>query len=94
MPQVCHIGIGEIPWHLMDYHNTMLNLFEQFEATQAKLEKDNLLKLSMPQSPTYYVEAFLDGNLEWTEWAYDDDELQRLKNDAIDCGFTFTVEEC
>jgi len=77
----------------MDYHHTMLNLFEQFEAEQTKLEKDNLLKLSMPQSSTYYVQAFLDGNLEWTEWAYDDNELQRLKNDAIDCGFTFTVEE-
>jgi hypothetical protein len=77
----------------MDFHNYSLRLFEHFEATQAKLEKDNLLKLSMPQSSTYYVEAFLDGNLEWTEWAYDDNELQRLKNDAIDCGFTFTVEK-
>ena len=75
----------------MDYHNTMLRLFERFEATQAKLEKENLLKLSVPQCQTYYVEAFLDGNLEWTEWAYNKNELQRLKNDAIDCGFTFTV---
>ena len=53
----------------MDYHNTMLRLFERFEATHAKLEKENLLKLSVPQCQTYYVEAFLDGNLEWTEWA-------------------------
>ena len=77
----------------MDYHNYMLNLFEQFEATQAKLEKDSLLKLSIPKSSTYYVEAFLDGNLEWTEWAYNDKELQRLKNDALYDGLTFAVEE-
>jgi len=40
-----------------------------------------------------YIEAFFDGNLEWTEYAYTERELQNLKNDAIDCGFTFTVEE-
>jgi len=77
----------------MDYHHAMLNLFEAFEQSQDKLEAGNFLKLSRVSSPTYYVEAFLDENLEWTEYAYTERELQNLKNDAIDCGFTFTVEE-
>jgi len=78
---------------MLDNHHTMLNLFEDFERTQDKLEASNLLKLSQVSSPTYYIEAFFDGNLEWTEYAYTERELQNLKNDAIDCGFTFTVEE-
>jgi len=78
---------------MLDYHHTWLNLFDEFQATQDKLEESNLLKLSRVSSPTYYVEAFLDENLEWTEYAYTERELQNLKNDAIDCGFTFTVEE-
>lgn len=78
----------------MDYHYTMLNLFEAFEQSQDKLEAGNLLKLSYVSSPSYYVEAFLGESLEWTEYAYTERELQALKNDAIDCGFTFTVEEC
>jgi hypothetical protein len=79
---------------MLDNHHSMLNLFEDFERTQDKLEASNLLKLSQVSSPTYYIEAFLDENLEWTEYAYTERELQNLKNDAIDCGFTFTVEEC
>lgn len=78
---------------MLDNHHSMLNLFEDFERTQDKLEAENLLKLSRVSSPTYYVEAFLDESLEWTEYAYTERELQNLKNDAIDCGFTFTVEE-
>jgi len=78
---------------MLGYHHTWLNLFDEFQATQDKLEAGNLLKLSRVSSPTYYVEAFLDESLEWTEYAYDERELQNLKNDAIDCGFTFTVEE-
>ena len=89
---------AEIARHLrfntmLGYHHTWLNLFDEFQATQDKLEAGNLLKLSRVSSPTYYVEAFLDESLEWTEYAYTDRELQNLKNDAIDCGFTFTVEE-
>ncbi len=78
---------------MLGYHHTWLNLFDEFQATQDKLEAGNLLKLSRVSSPTYYIEAFLDENLEWTEYAYTERELQALKNDAIDCGFTFTVEE-
>jgi len=78
----------------MDNHNYMLGLFESFQNLQDKMEKCNLLKLPVLSEPTFYVEAFFDGNLEWTEYAYTDRELQNLKNDAIDCGFTFTVEKC
>ena len=78
---------------MLDYHHTWLNLFDEFQATQDKMERCNLLKLPVFSEPTYYVEAFFDGNLEWTEYAYTERELQNLKNDAIDCGFTFTVEE-
>ena len=73
----------------------MLNLFESFERHQDELQSRNsLLALDAVQSPTFYIEAFFDGNLEWTEYAYTERELQNLKNDAIDCGFTFTVEKC
>jgi len=45
-----------------------------------------------PQS-RYYVEASLDGKLEWTEWAYTTHERDQLVQDAKDCGFSYTVEE-
>ena len=94
MPYYVH---GRDPEHQtplkMDNHNYMLGLFESFQNLQDKMEKCNLLKLPVLSEPTFYVEAFFDGNLEWTEYAYTDRELQNLKNDAIDCGFTFTVEE-
>jgi len=78
---------------VLDYHHTWLNLFDEFQATQDKLEAGNFLKLSRVSSPTYYIEAFFDGNLEWTEYAYNERELQDLKDQAISCSFTFTVKE-
>ncbi len=78
----------------MDFHNQRLNLFESFERFQDKLEADNLLKLQQSEpSSRYYVEASLNGKREWTEWAYDEHELDLLKQDAKDCGFAYTVEE-
>lgn len=77
----------------MDNHNYMLGLFESFQNLQDKMDKQNLLKLPVLSESTYYIEAFFDGNLEWTEYAYTERELQNLIDDAIDCGFTFTVEE-
>jgi len=71
----------------------MLGLFESFQNLQDKMDDQNLLKLSVLSEPTYYIEAFFDGELEWTEYAYTERELQNLKNDAIDCGYTFNVEE-
>jgi len=78
----------------MDAFNQRLNLFESFERFQDQLEADNLLKLQQSEpSSRYYVEASLNGKREWTEWAYDEHELDLLKQDAKDCGFAYTVEE-
>ena len=77
---------------MLDYHHTMLNLFESFERHQDELQSRNsLLALDAVPSPTFYIEAFFNGDLEWTEYAYSERELQNLKNDAIDSGCTFTV---
>tara|TARA_R100000995_G_scaffold41825_2_gene19490 strand:+ start:2133 stop:2390 length:258 start_codon:yes stop_codon:yes gene_type:complete len=77
---------------MLGYHHTSLNLFEAFERHQDELQSRNsLLALDAAPSHTFYVEAFFNGNPEWTEYAYDERELQNLKNDAIDSGCTFTV---
>ena len=77
---------------MLGYHHTMLNLFESFERHQDELQSRNsLLALDVVPSPTFYIEAFFDGDLEWTEYAYSERELQNLKDDAIDSGCTFTV---
>ena len=47
----------------------------------------------MEPATLYYVEAKLNGNLEWTEWAYDQHELDLLIADAKDSGCSYTVEE-
>tara|TARA_R100001460_G_scaffold21346_1_gene43639 strand:- start:963 stop:1205 length:243 start_codon:yes stop_codon:yes gene_type:complete len=78
----------------MDAFTQSLNLFESFERFQDKLEADNLLKLQQLESSSrYYVEASLNGNLEWTEWAYNEHERDLLIADAKDCGFAYIVKE-
>lgn len=78
----------------MDHHNYRLDLFESFQQFQDQLEATNLLKLkTMEPATRYYVEASLDGKLEWTEWAYTRHERDQLVADAKDAGFTYTVEE-
>tara|TARA_R100000406_G_scaffold44840_1_gene30136 strand:+ start:1825 stop:2067 length:243 start_codon:yes stop_codon:yes gene_type:complete len=78
----------------MDYHNMRLLWFESFQKHQDELEATNLLKLqAMEPQSRYYVEAKLDGKLEWTEWAYTRHERDQLVKDAKDAGFTCTVEE-
>ena len=70
----------------------MLNLFESFERHQDELQSRNsLLALDAVPNPTFYIEAFFNGDLEWTEYAYSERELQNLKNDAIGSGCSFTV---
>jgi len=77
----------------MDAFTQSLDLFESFERFQDKLEADNLLKLQdMKPATRYYVEASLNGNLQWTEWAYNQDELDLLIADAKDSGCSYTVE--
>jgi len=76
---------------MLDYHHTWLNLFDEFQATQDKLDSSNLLKLS-PVEPCYTVNAYKGFNHIWEDWAYDNDELQSLKNAATKASFTYTVE--
>lgn len=77
----------------MDFHNYSLRLFEHFEATQAKLQNDNLLKLSMPDSTTYVLTAYKNNVEQWYDYAYTEQELDDLKHNAEHCGCSYTVEE-
>ena len=78
----------------MDNHNMRLLWFESFQKHQDELEAANLLKLQAMEPQTrYYVEAKLNGKLEWTEWAYTRHERDQLVADAKDAGFSYTVEE-
>ena len=84
--------MGEIPTskQLMDYHHTWLNLFDEFQAAQDKLDSSNLLKLS-PVEPHYTVNAYKGSEHIWEDWAYDNDELASLKQIATESGYTVTV---
>ena len=78
----------------MDHHNYMLDLFESFERHQTELEaRDSLMVLNRDIQPKWEIQAFLDGELQWADPAYDDAELQDMKNEAIAAGLTFTVTE-
>ena len=77
---------------MLDYHHTWLNFFEDFERTQDRLDSSNLLKLS-PVEPHYTVNAYKGSEHIWEDFAYDNDELQSLKNAATKASFTYTVEE-
>ena len=78
----------------MDNHNTWLDLFDSFERLQTELEaRESLMVLSRDIQPKWEVQAFLGQDLQWADPAYDEDELQRMKNEATEAGFTYTVEE-
>ncbi len=77
----------------MDFDRYSFYVFEHFEATQAKLEKHNLLKLSMPDSTTYVLTAYKDNVEKWYDYAYTEQELDDLKHNAEHCGCSYTVEE-
>ncbi len=78
----------------MDFHNYMLDLFESFERHQDELKaRESLMFLSRDVQPKWEFQAFLDGDLQWADPAYDEEELQSMKDEAIEAGFTFTVEE-
>jgi len=74
----------------MDYHHTWLNLFDEFQATQDRLDSSNLLKLS-PVEPHYTVNAYKGSEHIWEDWAYDNDELTSLKQIAAESGYTVIV---
>ena len=77
---------------MLGYHHTWLNLFDEFQAAQDRLDSSNLLKLS-PVEPHYTVNAYKGSEHIWEDFAYDNDELQSLKNAATKASFTYTVEE-
>tara|TARA_Y100000813_G_C24056522_1_gene301844 strand:- start:249 stop:491 length:243 start_codon:yes stop_codon:yes gene_type:complete len=78
----------------MDNHNYWLDLFDSFERLQTELEaRESLMVLSRDIQPKWEFQAFLDGDLQWADPAYDEEELQDMKDEAIEAGFTFTVEE-
>ena len=76
---------------MLDYHHTMLNLFESFERHQDQLGANNLLKLA-PVEPHYTVNAYKGSKHIWEDWAYDNDELASLKQIAAEGGYTITVQ--
>ena len=78
----------------MDNHNYWLDLFDSFERLQTELEaRESLMVLDRNIQPKWEVQAFLGQSLQWADPAYDEDELQRMKKEAIEAGFTYTVEE-
>tara|TARA_R100000278_G_scaffold3150_1_gene5808 strand:- start:196 stop:438 length:243 start_codon:yes stop_codon:yes gene_type:complete len=78
----------------MDNHNYWLDLFDSFERLQTELEaRESLMVLDRNIQPKWEVQAFLGKSLQWADPAYDEDELQRMKKEAIEAGFTYTVEE-
>ena len=78
----------------MDNHNTWLDLFDSFERLQTELEaRESLMVLNRDIQPKWEIQAFLNNELQWADPAYDDDELQSLKNAATEAGFTYTIEK-
>jgi hypothetical protein len=77
----------------MDNHNTWLDLFDSFERLQTELEaRESLMVLNRDIQPKWEVQAFLGTDLQWADPAYDEEELQRMKKEATEAGFTYTVE--
>lgn len=76
----------------MDKHTLDLNVFEAFEAWQDSLDANSLLRIR-PAVATHYIEATLHGELQWSEYAYDDAEADKLRDDAINSGFNCLLIE-
>ena len=78
----------------MGYHEYWLDLFDSFERLQTELEaRESLMVLNRDIQPKWEIQAFLNNELQWADPAYDEDELQSLKNAATEAGFTYTVEK-
>ena len=76
----------------MDYDNMRLSLFGQFETVQALLPKDSLLKLFMADSTTYVLTAYKNNRYMWHDLATTQDELEVLKHNAENAGYTYVIE--
>ena len=76
----------------MDFYTSSLNIFELFERQQDQLEANSLLKLT-PATPHYTVNAYKGTEHKWEDWAYDEDELNSLKQIAAESGLVVIVRE-
>lgn len=72
----------------MDFHTLTL---DHHEFMQYMLDRNDLFH---PQEPEkiYYIQAFIDKELQWDEYAINEEERDQLVKQAIDAGFTFIVE--
>ena len=77
---------------MIDFHNLSLNLYEKWERAQDAIDSSGLLERFLDKVQAYYCEAFLDDELTWYETVYGPEELQDFKDDAIQAGFTYTVQ--
>ena len=77
----------------MDYNDMRLVYFDEFETMQAKLDKDDLLKISIPQSPSWIITAYKDNRYKWHEECMSEEELENNKHNALNAGYTYVVEE-
>ena len=55
----------------MGWHEQSLSVFEAWQRYQDNLPDGSFFKLPDPQRPAYYFQAFFDGDLARTEYAYD-----------------------
>lgn len=72
----------------MDFHTTSL---DHYEFMQDMLDRAQHLRETDPHT-IYYIEAFIDNRLQWTEYAHDEEERESLIKMAVDSGFTYIVE--
>ena len=76
----------------MDFHSLTLDQYEASEDfMENMLNRAQQLRDSDPQL-SYYIEAFINERLQWTEYASGEEERDQLVNDAILSGFECTVK--
>ena len=72
----------------MDWHNTTL---DHYEFMQDMLDRGKQLQDEDPQT-VYYIEAYIGKERQWTAYAHDEEERKVIIRDAVEAGFTYTVE--
>jgi hypothetical protein len=76
----------------MNYNDMRLVFFEEFELTQTKLDKDDLLKISVPDFPSWVITAYKNNRYKWHELVTSEKELEDCKHNAENCGYFYIVE--
>lgn len=77
----------------MNYNDMRLVFFEEFELTQRKLDVDDLLKISVPESPTWIITATKNNRYKWHEEVASEEELNDNIHNAINAGYKYVVEK-